>query len=301
MSQYRVKIISGWSLPGGSTTHHISLTNLLNENGYDCTFYGPHEYHLDKCQGASLDMEFRDNIAPGTRIPVLTGNKDLNIEPDDIVISHFIQYSKDAVSTYNGLANPLKAKKHILSLHETNIFPLKHIDLTPYNLIQYVSEVQKDWHSVDTPSVIIPPVVEKVDIKRTFLEVNGKSERMYTGNAGVIGSIDGHKLPHLSIERALKDGFRRVLLFGMITDKDYFNEHVAPYVMKGTVVVLNHVEDKSEMYSAIDMVYHSSLRETYGLVEAECRLSGVPFKGESNNQDILSEEEIFERWKTVLQ
>ena len=29
----KVKIVSGWSNPGGSTIHHIGLTNLLNQNG----------------------------------------------------------------------------------------------------------------------------------------------------------------------------------------------------------------------------------------------------------------------------
>jgi hypothetical protein len=47
-------------------------------------------------------------------------------------------------------------------------------------------------------------------------------------------------------------------------------------------------------------VYHSSLSETYGLVEAECRLSGIPFNGKSNGQEILSEEEILEKWESIL-
>ena len=50
----KVKIVSGWSNPGGSTAHHISLTNLLNDNGYDCTFYGPHDWHKDKCKSANI-------------------------------------------------------------------------------------------------------------------------------------------------------------------------------------------------------------------------------------------------------
>ncbi len=31
--QGQIKLISGWSNPGGSTIHHINLINLLNENG----------------------------------------------------------------------------------------------------------------------------------------------------------------------------------------------------------------------------------------------------------------------------
>jgi len=54
------------------------------------------------------------------------------------------------------------------------------------------------------------------------------------------------------------------------------------------------------MYSSIDIVYHSSLRETYGMVEAECRLAGIPFNGPENNQEILEEEEILKRWTNIL-
>ena len=67
----KVKIVSSWTRPGGGTVAHIALTNLLNENGYDCTMYGPHDWHLDKCKS--------DKFA------------NCNIGPDEILISHFIQ------------------------------------------------------------------------------------------------------------------------------------------------------------------------------------------------------------------
>ena len=52
-----VRIVSGWSNPGGSTVAFINLCNLFNNNGIDCTFYGPHDWHLDKCQSSSLNKE----------------------------------------------------------------------------------------------------------------------------------------------------------------------------------------------------------------------------------------------------
>ena len=74
MSQSKIKFISGWSNPGGGTIHQIALTNLLNDNGFDCTFYGPHEWHLDKCRGEL--------------------HRDFSLDKDDILISHFINSSK---------------------------------------------------------------------------------------------------------------------------------------------------------------------------------------------------------------
>ena len=63
---------------------------------------------------------------------------------------------------------------------------------------------------------------------------------------------------------------------------------------------MDHEDDPEAMYGQISTVYHTSLSETYGLVEAECRLSGIPFNGPSNNQEILSDEEILDRWKRIL-
>ena len=54
MSQ--IKILSGWSNVGGSTTAFINLCNLLNSEGYDCTFYGPHDWHIDKCKSGKLEQ-----------------------------------------------------------------------------------------------------------------------------------------------------------------------------------------------------------------------------------------------------
>jgi hypothetical protein len=253
----KIKIISGWSGPGGGTVAHINLTNLLNENGYDCTFYGPHDWHLDKCKG--------DNI----------NNASLNVH--DTVISHFIK-----ITTGN-------IKKHILYCHEKELFPLKEVDVAAYDRIIYVSNSQRDWHDVDWPSTVIPPVVEKVDWVRPG-----------TGCAGVIGSIDRNKQTHKSIEAAVIDNFKKVLLFGDVTDMPYFNEKVSPYINSGQAVLAGHEDSQERMYGQLDVVYHSSMSETYGLVEAECKLSGIPFIGTRNNRPILSKEEILEQWIQVL-
>ena len=257
MSNQKVKIVSGWSNPGGSTVHHIGLTNLLNANGYDCTFYGPHDWHRDKCKSGHIS------------------ECELNVH--DILISHFIQ-----VATTN-------VKKHILSCHETNLFPLQQIPTAGYDVIQYVSNFQREWHGINHPFKIIPPRVEKI-----------KWHNPKNVTAGVIGSIDEHKQTHKAVEMALEDGFQKVLLYGQITDLEYYNQRIAVYD-SDVVEVCNHVDDKEAMYGSVEAVYHASKRETYGLVEAECKLAGVPYRGVQNNPEILTDEEILERWKTVLE
>ena len=91
------------------------------------------------------------------------------------------------------------------------------------------------------------------------------------------------------------------MVFGQVTDVPYFNEYIAPFVMSGKAIMAGHESDREAMYAQISEVFHSSLSETYGLVEAECKLSGIPFNGEGNGQNILEEKEILEKWKKVLQ
>ncbi len=258
----KVKIVSGWSNPGGSTLHHISLCNLLNDNGFDCTFYGPNEWHLDKCNAKKLDTSF-------------------STTEDDIIISHFLLIPKN-----------IKCKKHILSIHETILFPLEGRDLSHYDYIQYVSEHQREYHSVDTPYVIIPPVVDKIK----WTNPNNKK-------AGIIGSIDQNKQVHLSIKEALKQGYEEVLIFGDITDLSYYNSEIHHLTVSNKVIFMGHTLDKEKMYNQVEKVFHSSKSETYGLVKAECIKAGIPFQELAPISDditILEAEEILAKWKEIL-
>jgi len=256
----KIKIISGWSNPGGSTTSFINLCNLFNENGLDCTFYGPHEWHLDKCKSG--------------RFPEAQP-----LDPEDTVIMHFFRVKERP-----------PVKRFMLSCHETNLFPLKSMDFSFYDTIHFVSNFQKDWHSINHPSIVIPPIVQKIDW-----------ENPKNNTAGVIGSIDSHKQTHLSITKAIDEGWEKVLLFGVPSDPEYITDFINPWIESGQVIMMDHEDSREAMYSKICMVYHSSKRETYGLVEAECKLAGIPFIGPSNDQDILDEEDILKQWKTVLQ
>ena len=254
----KVKIVSSWSNPGGSSLAHINLTNLLNANGYDCTFYGPHDWHLDKCKAGIL--------------------KDCILSPQDTLISHCIQ-----------IPEQVDVRQHIMYCHEKEVFPLKGRNLAHYDLIVFVSNSQKEWHGSDHQSTVIPPIVRKVN----WTNPNN-------GVAGVIGSIDENKQTHKSIQRAIMAGYQKVMLFGQVNDTPYFYDKVQPMLGTGAVVLADHEDDPTAMYGQVSEVFHSSLSETYGLVEAECRLSGIPFNGESNGQEILGNEEILKRWRKVL-
>jgi hypothetical protein len=257
MKKQVIKLVSGWSKPGGSTVHHIALTNLLNRAGYDCTFYGPHEWHLGQCQSARIS--------------------DLRISSTDVVISHFVRPAR------------IPCRRHILTCHETSLVPLRSMPLDCYDLIHFVSASQRSWHAVHHPSVVIPPVVDRVPWRNPRNRV-----------AGVVGSIDRNKQTHEAIRLAREQGFAQVKLFGNISDRAYYTEAVEADVHHGFALLMGHEDNRERMYGQIEAVYHSSLSETYGLVEAECGKSGIPFHGRPRHPEILNAEEILSRWERVL-
>ena len=260
----KIKIVSGWSNPGGSTTANVNLCNLFNEKGLDCTFYGPHEWHLDKCKSGSLP--------------------DADIGREDIVIVHFMPIS---------VRPPLK--KLILAVHEKGLQPLKHYkNLDLFDFVHFINNEQRKWHSVDSPFEVIPNVYDSL-VKGT--KVEGSEEV-----AGVIGSFDFNKNTHVSIHRALGDGYKKVLLYGKIVDEDYYQQKVVP-MLGDNVIHAGFVEDKQGMYDSISSAYLSSDSEVDPYVRGECALTGTKFYGNENTnygQLPWSKNRVFKKWKKCL-
>ena len=126
----KIKILSGWSNPGGSTTSFINLCNLFSESGLDCTFYGPHEFHLGQCKSDSLE-----NCAVN--------------EEGEILIIHYLKIP----------ARPEASKKVILACHEKEMYKVK--DVKPFwDKVTYVSNPQMFWQGV--PGVVIPNVITPI-------------------------------------------------------------------------------------------------------------------------------------------
>lgn len=259
-----IKILTGWSNPGGSTTAHINLCNLFNINGLECKLYGPQEWHLTQCSGDLLS--------------------NVQFDKNDTIICHYLDL-------------PFKPTTHklIYSCHETNIKPIRSFDYTMFDTIHFVSEGQRNWHNINYNSVVIPNVLDN-------LKPNNKKERKI---AGIIGSIDPHKQTHISIQRALDDGYKTIVLCGGLSDPYYWEERIKPLEQKypGTIFHIGYTEDKQRMYDNIHEVYHSSLRETFNLVKAECQLTNTKYNGLSTadtDGEIWSNERILEAWKRIL-
>jgi hypothetical protein len=258
-----VKIVSGWSNRGGSTFAFINLTNSLNKAGYDTTFYGPHEWHLDKCKSGRMN--------------------EINISKEDKMIFHFIP-----------LNSRPDADKVLLFCHEKNVFEMG--DIPQYwDLAVFLNKKQREYHKRYRGRYEIIPNLKEVLENKTKLPES-------KGVAGIIGSIDANKQTHISINKALEDGFKKIMLFGNVTDPNYYNNFVKPLIGEN-VIERGFISDKQKIYNEVETVYLSSHSEVASLVKDECETTGTKFYGsEATEHDIinLSNDEIIKEWVKIL-
>jgi hypothetical protein len=254
-----IKILSGWSNKGGSTFAFINLTNALNKAGYDTTFYGPHEWHLDKCKSDLLN--------------------NVKLTKEDKLIVHFLN-----------LGNRPDVDRVLLSCHEKNIFEVG--DIRPFwDEVIFLNEKQRKYHSrYNGKYSTIPNLREPLVKNDKFIE----TEKI----AAVIGSIDENKQTHISIDRALGEGYEKVILYGNVTDEKYYNEQVKPLIGEN-VIEYGFESNKQKIYDSVGAVFLSSKSEVASLVKDECETTGTKFYGNyATNHDVieLTNDEIINEW-----
>lgn len=113
---------------------------------------------------------------------------------------------------------------------------------------------------------------------------NGIDTRLYPyqSRAGqdlvFLGRIHPDKGLHLALEVARRSG-RRLLIGGIIQDRDYYEQFVAPHIDGQQVVYLGalDVAGKNELFAqAYALLHLNTIPERFGLVLAEANCAGVP-------------------------
>jgi len=191
----KIKILTGFSDKGGSTTFFVNLTNELNKNGYDCTLYGPHNWHLNKCKSAL--------------------SNELSLDKNDTLICHFVDLQQ----------RPM-VNKVILSCHEKNLYSVSE-KRQFWDTAVFLNTEHRNYHSGYTGDYVIIPNL-KENLNKTE-----KPEKDLI--AGIIGSIDKNKQTHVSIQRALKDGCTKIYIFGGINDQKYYADFVRPLISENVI------------------------------------------------------------------
>ena len=235
-----IKILTGWSDPGGSTESFIRLTNMLNSKGHETALYGPHRWHLDKCQSDMLKSEMR-------------------IDADDVVLVHFLPIKKR-----------LPCKKMIYVSHEKQLSPVtkQHYN---YDVCVFLHDKHRAFHGeYKGPAVIIPNLYDEISVDK-----RDGHEHV----AGVIGTVDTNKRTHVAIQRAIEQKYKQVNIYGTINDPAYYEQHVKPLVDDKHVVYKGFCT-KQEIYSSIHAAFLASVSECASLVQQECHQTNTLFYGD---------------------
>jgi len=270
-----IKIISSHSGEGGSTEAFIQMTNAFNNAGYPCVFYGPHSFHLDKCRGVQLSW-LKDTVVPDDlgryfrQLSSFFRGKSAHVgwplwrricdlcEPEDVVIFHNIK----------GIPSRLPVKSVVLSCHEQHVFSVKSEKTEFYDVIHFVSEHQRRFHSISTEKSFVLP---------NFHAPLYESPKLTQKVGAVIGAIYPDKCTLDAIDWALNDGCASVFVFGSVVDTMYFDEIHARFrtaIDTGIIQFRGFVLDKQAMYDTFSDLYMCSRYECLPNVVAESMMTG---------------------------
>jgi hypothetical protein len=208
---------------------------------------------------------------------------ELTINPDDRLITHFLQ-----------LEERPNAKKVVLSCHEKWWYQVGKVKQF-WDTAVFLHQQHRDYHSdYKGDFVIIPNIREPLLSKdKTDLDLV----------AGIIGTIEDRKQTHVTIQRAIKDRCKKIYLFGHIGDQQYFDANVKP-LLNTRIEMIGHTTNKQAMYDMIGRVYHSSKGEVACLVKDECYMTNTKFFGNEETENeisTLTNNEIIEHWKKLLE
>jgi hypothetical protein len=262
----KIKFVTGFGGFGGSTVALIEHCKLLNDNGYDAWIYSFDDWALSKYEKSRKVSE-------------------LKIDKDDILIYHLIEQNKRP-----------NCKRCYLYVHEKGIWDLRFRATSGFDQILFVSESQMRWHGVK--GVVVPnPVTRMVD-KALHRPPNQDI-------VGIIGTIQPRKRQHLSIQQALLDGKKKILLFGdKEKDEQYFEEQIKP-LLSDVVIYRGFLEPerRMDMYNEFDTLYINSYDESASLVLGECKILGKNVIKDDSVEDyeVVDDKSVLSKWKELFE
>ncbi len=292
-----IKIVSGFSIPIGSTVALVNLCNQFNERGYDCLFYGPDKWHLDKCKSADVS-----DFYPETGDTVIIHHIKLFSVGELYRLPEKIEqlHQKRKLDVLKGMirrhlpggGNHLGIKL-ILTSQANVLFPLKRINYALFDKIHFADPSQAVYHRITSNYFVCPNFSSRLTIP-----AGRKPDRV----AGVIGSIRRESYTAQSIERAFADGMETVILYGYLVDPVYYYSAIAPLTKKypGKIRYAGFVDDRQKLYDSISDVYRTGSRP-WSSVETECRRTNTRFHGTGRHtEESMTDNQIFAIWKDQL-
>lgn len=211
------------------------------------------------------------------------------------LISEYIPDATDTIIVHAKILQERPPCKKLIYTHHECKPNISKYNLHLYDNIHFITETQSSIYNLSNPQFVIQNVMDNLNY--------GHKPKIPT--AGIIGRIVELKQTHISIQRAVSDGFSQIILFGCITDIFYYNKFVLPLVLKHKIQVRGWCEDKQQMYNSVTDVYHSSLEEVKCYVIGECKLTNtkihlLPGMLYNDEDYSVTNNDIFKIWKNKL-
>lgn len=293
-----IKIVSGFSIPAGSTVALVHLCNRFNQGKHDCVLYGPDHWHLDRCRAADISAFYPEKgdmiIVHGIHLysaAELYGIQDKIEKPQKRV---WLKALKDEMAGRLPGSRKHDGIKLILSCQENEFVPMRQSQYSLFDKIHYVSASQIKYKKFTHNHFVCP----------NFCDPLGHVEHKPTGVAGVIGSIRKENQTDACIEKALQDGMETVILYGYLFDPVYYFNRIEPLTRKypGKIRFAGFIDNRQKMYDSLSDVYCHS-RKSWSLVRRECRLTGTRYHGPDlfDEEDSMPNDRIYDAWKRELE
>ena len=292
-----IKIVTGSSVPIGSTVALVNLCNQFNLRGHNCILYGPDNWHIDKCVSAKLhdfhpsagDIIILNNI----KIFSLSDLHNIRNRHKTFGDSNWYTSILDLTRKFLSRIESSGNMKLILSCQSHDSFSIKTLNYAMFNKLHYLSESQWNDYKIDRPHFVAPNFVEELSVSQQ------KPDRV----AGIIGSIRKENGTALSIERAFQDGMEKVIVYGYLLDPIYYYQNVDPLTKKYTAKIkfAGLIDNKQSIYDSISDVY-CSIRKPWSMVKRECLLTNTRYHGPdpSNEKKTMTNDEIYKVWMNEM-
>ena len=292
-----IKIVTGSSVPTGSTVALVNLCNQFNSRGRNCILYGPDNWHMDKCASANLSdfHPSHGDIIVINNIKIFSLSDLLNIHDrhrtldDGNLPTSILDLTRKLFSR----TEPPGDMKLILSCQSHDSFAIKTLNYAMFDKLHYLSVSQWNDNKINLPRFVASNFVEELSASEQ------KPDRV----AGIVGSIREENSTALAIEQAFQDGMEKAIIYGYLLDPMYYYREVDPLTKKypARIKFAGFIDDKQSMYDAISDVY-CSIEEPWSMVKRECLLTNTRYHGpdSSNKDDTMSNDEILNVWMKEL-
>ncbi len=268
LKQKRIAMLSpvAWRTPprnyGAWETVVSNITEGLIARGWDVTLFATADSITTAKLSAIISKGYEEDRSVDPRIVSCLHISEVFERADefDLIHNHFDYLPL----TYSRLV-PTPVLTTIHGFSSRQIMPIYHNSKDSYFLSISDSDRAEGLNYLAT-------IYNGINLSEfTFNEAPGDALVAY-------GRIHPEKGFHLAVEVAKKSG-RRLIIAGIIQDRDYFEEEISPHVDGKNIEYLGVISNKERddlLKAAYAVLHLNTIPERFGLVMAESMAAGVP-------------------------